>query len=116
MRKQEYVRMFDPQNISMVTQVAERFRALGDENRLRILARLDRAPANVTALSTELGIKQASVSKHLALLRQAGLVNFDRQGAQAVYRITDRTVKNLCQLVCQGVLDHVRQQHAALEK
>ena len=107
--------MFDSKNPDLVTQVADRFRAMGDENRLRILARLEQAPANVTTLSHELAIKQASASKHLALLRQAGLVTFDRQGTQTVYHISDGTVKNLCQLVCQGVLDHVRQQHAALE-
>lgn len=106
--------MLDSQNVGLVTRVAERFRALGDENRIRILSMLDQSPANVTTLTRELNMNQASVSKHLGILRQAGLVDFDRLGAQSIYRIADTSVNDLCKLVCKGVWEHARQQHEAL--
>ena len=106
--------MLDSQNNGLVAKVAERFRALGDENRIRILSLLTQGPANVTTLTRELKVNQASVSKHLGILRQAGLVDFERQGAQSIYRITDSSVENLCKLVCDGVITHARLQHDAL--
>ena len=46
-----YSIMLDSQNNGLVTRVAERFRAMGDENRIRILSLLTQGPANVTALT-----------------------------------------------------------------
>ncbi len=106
--------MLDSQNNGLVTRVAERFRAMGDENRIRILSLLTQGPANVTALTRELKVNQASVSKHLGILRQAGLVDYERHGAQSIYRITDSSVENLCKLVCDGVMTHAQLQHDAL--
>ncbi len=108
--------MLDSQNSGLVSRVAERFRALGDENRIRILSLLVQAPANVTTLTRDLKMNQASVSKHLGILRQAGLVDFERLGAQSIYRIVDPSVQNLCEVVCDGVLQHARQQHEALHR
>ncbi len=106
--------MLDSRNSGLVCRVAERFRAMGDENRIRILSLLVQAPANVTALTRDLKMNQASVSKHLGILRQAGLVDFERLGSQSIYRIVDPSVQNLCKLVFDGVLQHARQQHEAL--
>jgi DNA-binding transcriptional ArsR family regulator len=99
----------------MVTQVVERLRAIADENRVRLLARLKEGPANVTVLTQDLGIAQASVSKHLAVLRQAGLVDVQRIGTQARYFIADESVFELCQIVCDGVARRIRQQGQVLK-
>jgi len=95
-------------------KVALRFAALADENRLRLLLRLKTAPANVTTLSDELGIAQASVSKHLAVLRQAGLLDVDRQGNQAFYSVRDQSVFDMCRIVCDGVVRFAQEEHAAM--
>src|ERR1700741_2337708 len=50
------------------------FRSLGDPARLMIVRRLAAGPARVTDLVTALGLAQATVSKHLACLRDCGLV------------------------------------------
>ena len=97
----------------MVSKVAERLRALADENRLWLLMRLREAPANVTTLSEELDIGQASVSKHLGVLRQVGLVAAHREGTQAIYQVHDESIFELCDLVCDGVVRHLEQEHAA---
>ncbi len=104
--------MIDVENPKIVERVAERFRALADENRIRLLARLARSPANVRTLTQELGISQAAASKHLSVLRRAGLVNFESKGPQSIYKITDPSVHELCSIVCRGVLEFVREQAA----
>ncbi len=106
--------MIDVANPKVVEHVADRFRALGDENRIRLLARLARSPANVRTLTEELGISQAAASKHLAILRRAGLVSFESKGPQSIYQISDPSVHELCSIVCRGVLEYVRGQAAAV--
>jgi SAM-dependent methyltransferase len=57
------------------------FRLLGDEARLRILRLLAVERLNVSELTTVLGIAQSGVSRHLGLLKDAGLVSETRDGA-----------------------------------
>ena len=98
----------------LIGKVVERLRAVADESRLRILLRLRAGESYVTGLADELGIGQATVSKHLAVLRRAGLVEADRRGTQAVYRIKDESVFEMCDIVCDGVVRHLREEHSAL--
>jgi DNA-binding transcriptional ArsR family regulator len=94
--------------------VAERFAAMADENRLRLLMRLRGSPANVSTLAAELGIAQASVSKHLGVLKRVGLVEAERVGTQAVYSVRDASVFDMCRIVCDGVERQIRREHALL--
>ena len=98
----------------LLPKIVERLSALADENRIRILLRLRDSDANVSILTEHLGIAQASVSKHLSILRQAGLVDVERRGNQAVYKIRDASVFDMCKIVCDGVIRFVQQEHAAV--
>lgn len=62
-------------------------RLLGDEARLRLLRVLAREALNVSELTAVLGLAQSGVSRHLRLLREAGLVAEDRSGGFAWYRL-----------------------------
>jgi ArsR family transcriptional regulator len=95
-------------------RVAERFRALGEPNRLRILERLFRSPASVSEILSEVGGTQANVSKHLRVLLSGGLVRRRREGLQAVYSIADPDLERLCALVCNAVVREAREDAAAL--
>ncbi len=106
--------MMDVTNPKLVEHVANRFRALGDENRIRLLARLAKCPANVRTLTEDLRISQAAASKHLSVLRRAGLVTYEAKGPQSIYRISDPSVEKLCGMVCQGVLEFVRREARAI--
>ena len=64
------------------------FRLLGDEARLRVLRLLDAERLNVSELTGILGIAQSGVSRHLGLLKDAGLVVEDREGGFSFYRIS----------------------------
>lgn len=63
------------------------FRLLGDEARLRVLRLLDAERLNVSELTGILGIAQSGVSRHLGLLKEAGLVVEERDGGYTYFRI-----------------------------
>ncbi len=87
----------------LIAKASEHLRALADEARLRMLLRLREGETNVSTIVEEFGLAQASVSKHLAILRQAGFVKVRREGAQSLYSIKDETVFDLFRMVCDGV-------------
>jgi ubiquinone/menaquinone biosynthesis C-methylase UbiE/DNA-binding transcriptional ArsR family regulator len=63
------------------------FRLLGDEVRLRLLRVLHAERLNVTELTSILGIAQSGVSRHLGLLKDAGLVVEQREGGFTYFRL-----------------------------
>jgi SAM-dependent methyltransferase len=65
------------------------YRLLGDEARLRLLRVLARERLNVTELTGVLGLAQSGVSRHLGLLKDAGLVAEEREGGFSFYRVAD---------------------------
>ena len=70
--------------------VSELYRLLGDEVRLRLLRVLagKHGRLNVTELTAVLGIAQSGVSRHLRLLKEAGLVIEERGGGFSYYRLS----------------------------
>lgn len=64
------------------------YRLLGDEARLRLLRVLATDRFNVTELTGILGLAQSGVSRHLGLLKEAGLVSEERNGAFTYYRLS----------------------------
>jgi ArsR family transcriptional regulator len=63
------------------------FRLLGDEARLRLLRVLARERMNVTELTGILGLAQSGVSRHLGLLKKAGLVVEEKDAGYTYYRV-----------------------------
>jgi len=63
------------------------FKALSDETRLRVLSLLLEAPACVCEMQEVLALPQSLLSRHLAQLRNAGLVTSERQGTRMVYSV-----------------------------
>jgi ArsR family transcriptional regulator len=64
------------------------FRLLADPTRLRLLRVLAQDRFNVTELTGILGLAQSGVSRHLGLLRDAGLVDEDREAGFVYYRLS----------------------------
>ncbi|WBB68385.1 metalloregulator ArsR/SmtB family transcription factor [Micromonospora sp. WMMD812] len=64
------------------------FRSLGDPTRLAILRRLASGEARVVDLTAELELAQSTVSKHLACLRDCGLIDYRAEGRQSFYALT----------------------------
>jgi ArsR family transcriptional regulator len=80
-----------------VNPVVALFRSLGDETRLRIVARLATGEARVVDLTGELGLAQSTVSKHLACLRDCGLVDYRSVGRQSFYSLIRPELMDLLQ-------------------
>ena len=88
--------------------VAQRFRVLGDPTRIRLLDALRDGEATVGDLTDRLGATQQNISKHLGVLHQAGFVSRTKRGTFCHYAIADDGVYALCEQVCGGVRDQVR--------
>lgn len=86
-----------------MTPAVALFRSLADETRLRIVQRLARGEARVVDLTGELGLAQSTVSKHLACLRDCGLVDYRVQGRQSFYALTRPELMDLL-VAAEGVL------------
>src|SRR6266536_3093318 len=71
----------------LVELIARRFRVLGEPMRIKLLDRLREGEASVNELSEALGASQQNVSKHLNVLRQAGIIGRRREGNFAYYSI-----------------------------
>jgi ArsR family transcriptional regulator len=76
--------------------LAERLKALADPTRVGIVNRL--ASANevcVCDLTSAVGLSQPTVSHHLKILREAGLVSVERRGTWAYYRLNRAAIGEL---------------------
>jgi DNA-binding transcriptional ArsR family regulator len=83
--------------------VAARFKLLGDPTRLGLLNALMQQEMNVNELVESTGLQQANVSKHLGQLADAGYIRRRKQGLFTVYSIADRSVYELCDLMCGAI-------------
>lgn len=68
-------------------------KALGEENRLRIVRLLIGEQASVNDIANTLGMTQYNASKHLRILREAGLVETTKNGQQRLYSL-DPTLRS----------------------
>jgi DNA-binding transcriptional ArsR family regulator len=80
--------------------IARRFRALGDPLRVQLLDQLRDSEQTVNALAGKLDAGQQNVSKHLAVLADAGMVARRKEGTRVYYRIADDGVFDLCEQIC----------------
>jgi ArsR family transcriptional regulator len=64
-------------------------KALSDPNRVKIIKMLQQRVLCVCEMRAALNIAQPTVSKHLKLLEDAGLVESDKEGLWVNYRLTD---------------------------
>jgi DNA-binding transcriptional ArsR family regulator len=91
----------------LIELIAERFRALSEPTRIKLLDRLRDGEATVVELTELTGTTQQNVSKHLGVLQRAGIVARRKQGNFAHYRIVDEGVFSLCEAVCGSLQQRV---------
>ena len=83
-----------------LTRMANLFAKLADQARLRILQSLRHGPLRVGEIHRNCRLKQANTSKHLRVLREAGLVSPHREGTSVHYAISEPLIFSLCDLAC----------------
>ena len=90
-----------PDEIQQVfAAVARYFALLAEPTRLSILHAICTAEQSVSAIVAATGATQTNVSRHLALLHQAGAVARRRHGASVYYRVADPELVTICRTVC----------------
>jgi ArsR family transcriptional regulator len=100
-----------PLSDDLVELIAQRFQALADPTRIKLLDCIcARGEASVQELTEVVGTTQQNVSRHLSVLRDAGIVRRRKAGYYAYYSIADERVLALCEDVC-GSLE---EQYASL--
>ena len=65
-------------------------KALGEESRLRILRLLFKKQLSVTEIADQLQISQYNVSKHLRIMREAGLLVIEKEGQKRLYTVAEK--------------------------
>ncbi|HKX26348.1 MAG TPA: metalloregulator ArsR/SmtB family transcription factor [Blastocatellia bacterium] len=60
-------------------------KALGEDTRVRIIGLLMDAPLGVCEIARRLGLEHYNVSRHLRILREAGLLDVEKQGRERLY-------------------------------
>jgi DNA-binding transcriptional ArsR family regulator len=90
----------------------------GDESaepmRLRLLDHLREGEATVGELQEAVGASQQNISKHLGILRGAGMGERTKVGTQVRYAISDPSVFVLCEQVCGGMRRQLEQLESIL--
>ena len=81
--------MQQPQENEIQLFHAQICQALADPTRILLLYRLAEGPQNVGELASALNISQPTVSRHLKVLRERGMVITTRYGATVEYRLID---------------------------
>ena len=67
---------------------SEILKVLADQTRLDVIRQLMDGPRHVNKLNNELKIEQSLLSHHLKIMRQAGLVESERDGKAVLYRLS----------------------------
>lgn len=78
-----------------IRRVIETFAALAEPNRFRIVELLRSGPRTVGEIGEKLELNQPQASKHLKVLRQAGLVEVQPRAQQRLYELRPKPLKQL---------------------
>ena len=79
------------------------FKAFSDRSRLRILQLVSCKEMTVTEIVKAVHLSQPTVSRHLAILREAGIAVDRRDGQRVYYSLNKKAVQNCCICFCDGL-------------
>jgi len=87
-------------NFKAYNEAAEILKALAHPVRLCIVkGLLDVGNCNVTYMQQCLDLPQSTVSQHLQKLRSIGIVDTDRNGLEVIYKVSNKKVQELIQIL-----------------
>lgn len=73
---------------------SEIFKALADETRVKIMLMLNTRPRPVSEIVDLFNLAQPTISRHLTLLKQSGLVTSRRKGQQVIYSLNEEALRD----------------------
>src|SRR3990170_3997668 len=86
---------------------AELCKTLANPIRLEILSLLRDGKKSVSELAVLTGVRQATVSQHLAVLRQRGVVSTRREGINVYYDVANPKITRACDLMREVLFEHI---------
>ncbi len=86
---------------------ADLCKTLSNPIRLEILSLLRYGEKSVSELATLSGVRQATVSQHLAILRQRSVVSSRKEGTNIFYKITNKKIIEACDIIRQVLFKHI---------
>ena len=88
-----------------ITEVSKVLKALSDETRLKIITLLSFRPHCVCELSRIIGFTQPTISRHLQILTEAGIVNFKKEKFFIIYFLApqNKYIEQLLEVVLNKV-------------
>ncbi len=101
--------MTRPQESEIRELHAQICQALADPTRILLLYALAEGPKNVGELAEELALSQPNVSRHLKLLRERGMADATRDGANVIYSLRDKRVIKALDLMREVLADQLLQ-------
>ncbi len=78
---------------------SEWLKALAHPVRLKMVEGLLANECHVDKMVQKLGLPQSTVSQHLSILRNRGIVEVRKEGVKTCYRVVDKNVRNLLQVL-----------------
>jgi DNA-binding transcriptional ArsR family regulator len=88
---------------------------LSDPSRIAILYALAEKPESVMELADALDMPQPTLSRHLKILRERGMVVAERQGSNIVYSLGDKRIIKALDLLREVLGDHLSKRSALAE-
>ena len=76
------------------------FKALGHPLRLRLICGLVREPSSLSRITGDLGTPISTVALHLGVLRRAGVLTEERNGAEILFRVGDARARLILGALC----------------
>jgi len=80
-------------------KVSETLKALAHPARLKMVAGLLKDECNVAQIQKVLGLPQSTISQHLRILKNAGIIKGRREGTKTCYRVIDVRVKKIVEII-----------------
>jgi ArsR family transcriptional regulator len=102
-------------NRSIFEIQADFCKAMGNAARLQIIHALREHPLSVSDIVQTTGFGQSVVSRQLGILRNVGVVKFQRQGNEMIYQLTDKNIGEVCDLVRKVLSTQMHRQSEAFE-
>lgn len=81
-------------------KIAAMFKALGDETRAKIFHMLKKGKLCACKILEEFDITQPTLSYHMKILQDSGLIHVEKQGTWHHYSINEESAKSLCMYLC----------------
>lgn len=94
-------------NFDIYRLKAELCKNFADPKRLMIIDQLRSGERSVGELAENIKVKQSVVSRHLALLRQSGIVYTRREGTTVFYRLSDPKIYETCEMMHEILLRQI---------